>query len=119
MPAQISQPFSDFTLMEEKPIKMEQQSIMNDDIQHSIAIERQIMINNIQQQPTSTITAFNYDIKDPEIQKAMVQQFSAISGMKVEWSEKCLKDMKWDFEVRFFNYFRRNYFIKQKGQLFL
>lgn len=97
MPAQISQPFNDFTIVDEKPIIMEQQSSLVSNIQDSITMEqRQTMANDVQQHST---VASHYNVKDPEIQKAMVQQFSAISGMKMEWSEKCLKDMKWDFEV--------------------
>lgn len=40
-----------------------------------------------------------YDRNDPQIQQAMVDQFSQQSGMKAEWSRKCLEDQNWDFEV--------------------
>lgn len=32
-----------------------------------------------------------------EIQTQMVVQFSAQSGMKPDWSRKCLEDNSWDF----------------------
>ncbi|KAH7716608.1 TAP domain-containing protein [Aphelenchoides avenae] len=40
-----------------------------------------------------------YDRADPQIQAAMVDQFSQQSGMKAEWSRKCLEDQNWDFEA--------------------
>ncbi|KAH7707721.1 TAP domain-containing protein, partial [Aphelenchoides avenae] len=40
-----------------------------------------------------------YDRADPQIQAAMVEQFSQQSGMKPEWSRKCLVDQNWDFEA--------------------
>ncbi len=59
--------------------------------------------------PTATVSIPNttqpaaagaaYDVNDPAIQRAMVEQFSQISGMKEEWSQKCLMDMNWDFEA--------------------
>lgn len=54
----------------------------------------------LENQPTSS-SAPVYDINDPFIQQEMIKQFCQASGMKAEWSEKCLKDMGWNFEVSF------------------
>lgn len=100
MAAHLSEPFSNFNVMDEKPTIMEQQNING--LQSQLLIQQQQKIaNNVNgvQPQQSTPNALTYDVNDPEIQKAMVQQFSEVSGMKNEWSEKCLMDMNWDYEV--------------------
>ncbi|KAI1727416.1 nuclear RNA export factor 1 [Ditylenchus destructor] len=51
----------------------------------------------LENQPTSS-SAPIYNVNDPYIQQEMIKQFCQASGMKAEWSEKCLKDMAWNFE---------------------
>ncbi|CAD5223173.1 unnamed protein product [Bursaphelenchus okinawaensis] len=48
-----------------------------------------------QQAPPSTP---NYDVNDPNIREQMIVTFCQQSGMNREWSQKCLEDMKWNYE---------------------
>ncbi|KAK0407708.1 hypothetical protein QR680_003542 [Steinernema hermaphroditum] len=40
-----------------------------------------------------------YDRNDPNIQEQMVVEFSRQSGLKPNWSRKCLEDLEWDYEA--------------------
>uniref|UniRef100_A0A915DW90 Nuclear RNA export factor 1 n=1 Tax=Ditylenchus dipsaci TaxID=166011 RepID=A0A915DW90_9BILA len=65
---------------------------------------------NVAAEPPVGVTSPVYDVNDPLIQQAMIKQFSEISRMKPEWSQKCLADMNWDFEAagKVFNDIRAN-----------
>jgi nuclear RNA export factor len=49
--------------------------------------------------PSPSQASSAYDKSDPAIQRAMIEQFSQQSGMKLEWSRQCLEDQNWDFEM--------------------
>ena len=51
------------------------------------------------------------NLVDLEKQNQMVQKFSQFSGMKPDWSKKCLDDCHWDFEVLLKISYRNPYFI--------
>ncbi|TKR60560.1 hypothetical protein L596_027789 [Steinernema carpocapsae] len=48
---------------------------------------------------TVPVLAPAYDVSDPVIQNQMVEQFSAQSGMKLEWARKCLEDQQWNYDA--------------------
>jgi hypothetical protein len=55
----------------------------------------------LEQPATAQENQLPYNPNDPEIQKAMVEEFSRQSGMKIDWAKKCLEDLAWNFEVNY------------------
>uniref|UniRef100_A0A1I8A8L5 Nuclear RNA export factor 1 n=1 Tax=Steinernema glaseri TaxID=37863 RepID=A0A1I8A8L5_9BILA len=52
-----------------------------------------------------------YDRNDPNIQEQMVAEFCRQSGLKPEWSRKCLEEFEWNYEAA------GNRFLELKDQI--